>query len=574
MRLSLGLGAVGLLCLAASTCLLAETVGPVKADTTLWRLALEARPDEHVSMPQVIYALWQQNPHAFRQNNLHHLIQGAVLTPPSREQMLATDAATAKTWYYAQLAEQPLPSHAKPTTSTLVSTRRDNGSATAALSPPPATSADINSNKNAMVIAELDTPDADVSPLTTRVSPAVSVAAATALAESTSSRDTHATPQHPTTAKGSWRVQHEFAAEQRYFNRSGMQGAAHFHSLLSYRGQWSYEDVSRRHNVNIEPYLRWHQRDSDSHLVDLQQAYWRYIGTGWEVKAGIDTVFWGVTESQHLVDVINQTDVTAGVELEAKLGQPMLSLRRTGKAGTLDIYVLPYFRERQFPAPAGRLGPPLRVNQDLTWYESSDGKHNLDVALRYSQRFAGMDVGLSFFSGNNREPLLQPTPSGELQSLYYQMEQYGVDLQWVQGEWLWKLESIYRRTGYAEYVAATGGFEYTQIGAFAQVWDLGWIAEYQYDSRGAQATLPGQNDLFLGWRLALNDLAGSDFLVGVLQDLDNKQSRSMKLEGSTRLSDSMRLSVHAWLFQTDDPLDRLFLLKRDDYIALQLSYYF
>lgn len=574
MRLSLGLGAVGLLCLAASTCLLAETVGQVKADTTLWRLALKARPDEHVSMPQVIYALWQQNPHAFRQNNLHHLIQGAVLTSPSREQMLATDAATAKTWYYAQLAEQPLPSHTKTVTSTLGSLRDGNNAVTSVSAQQPVTRADNNSNTHTEIITAPDTSDNSVSPVIATVAQAGSRDDSEASADTTGSRDAYAAAPKNTTAKGSWRVQHEFAAEQRYFNRTGMQGAAHFHSLLSYRGQWSYEDATRRHNVNIEPYLRWHQRDSDSHLVDLQQAYWRYIGTGWEVKAGIDTVFWGVTESQHLVDVINQTDVTAGVELEAKLGQPMLSLRRTGKVGTLDIYVLPYFRERQFPAPAGRLGPPLRVNQDLTWYESSDGKHNLDVALRYSQRFAGMDVGLSFFSGNNREPWLQLTPSGELQSLYYQMEQYGVDLQWVQGEWLWKLESIYRRTGYAEYVAATGGFEYTQIGAFAQVWDLGWIAEYQYDSRGDQATLPGQNDLFLGWRLALNDLAGSDFLVGVLQDLDNKQSRSMKLEGSTRLSDNMRLSVHAWLFQTDDPFDRLYLLKRDDYIALQLSYYF
>lgn len=542
-----------LLCFLMASPAFAATLGPVTSDTTLWRLAMQARPDERVSMPQVVQALWQHNPQAFREQNVHHLIQGAVFTVPSREQMLALDAAEAQRWYNTQLAQQRLPkplTAGRPTTTTesaVVANQIQNIVAA------PAGSVALLPD-NTVVAAQHSTPPIKA-PETTNAEPGRQMAA-------------------PNTPQGNWRLQHELGWEQRLFGSGGLQQAAKSHALLSYRGQWSYEDASRRHNVNVEPYLRWHQHDSDSHLIDLQQAYWRYIGTGWEIKAGIDTVFWGVTESQHLVDVINQSDLTAGVEMEAKLGQPMLNLRRSGSAGTFDIYVLPYFRERQFPAPAGRLAPPARVNHDLAWYESSDAKHNLDVALRYTQRFAGMDLGLSFFSGNNREPLLQPTPSGELQPLYWQMEQYGLDLQWVQGDWLWKLESIYRRTGFAEYVAATGGFEYSQIGVLEQVWDLGWILEYQYDSRDETATLPGQNDLFLGWRLALNDLAGTEFLFGVLQDLDNQQSRSIKLEGSMRLSDNLRLSINGWLFKSDEPQDTLYWLRRDDYLALQLSYYF
>lgn len=551
MQQSTRLWCFNLLCLLLVSPASATTLGPVTADTTLWRLAVQARPDEQVSMPQVIQALWQQNPQAFRGNNLHHLSQGAVLTLPSREQMLALDAVAAKDWYYAQLAQQTLPRQqitvksatALLTTETSVAVTAEN---TAAVSTETVNTAVAFGRRSVVPPATAIT--------TTQPATTVQV--------------------RQTAPQGNWRLQHELGWEQRLFGSSGLQQVAKSHTLLSYRGQWSYEDASRRHNVNIEPYLRWHQRDSDSHLIDLQQAYWRYIGSGWEIKAGIDTVFWGVTESQHLVDVINQTDLTAGLDMEAKLGQPMLNLRRSGSVGTFDIYLLPFFRERQFPAPAGRLAPPLQVNHDLAWYESSDGKHNLDVALRYTQRFAGLDLGLSFFSGNNREPLLQATPSGELQPLYWQMEQYGADLQWVQGDWLWKLESIYRRTGFAEYVAATGGFEYSQIGVLEQVWDLGWIVEYQYDSRGKAATLPGQNDLFLGWRLALNDLAGTEFLLGVLQDLDQQQSRSIKLEGSMRLSDNLRLSINGWLFKSDNPQDTLYFLRRDDYLALQLSYYF
>lgn len=60
----------------------------------------------------------------------------------------------------------------------------------------------------------------------------------------------------------------------------------------------------------------------------------------------------------------------------------------------------------------------------------------------------------------------------------------------------------------------------------------------------------------------------------MLQDLDNQQSRSIKLEGSMRLSDNLRLSINGWLFKSDEPQDTLYWLRRDDYLALQLSYYF
>ena len=89
---------IALLALALQQPAQAATLGPVDANTTLWRLALAARPDEQVTMPQVIYALWQHNPAAFRDQNLHYLLKGAQLTVPSREQMLATPAEQAHQW--------------------------------------------------------------------------------------------------------------------------------------------------------------------------------------------------------------------------------------------------------------------------------------------------------------------------------------------------------------------------------------------------------------------------------------------------------------------------------------------
>ncbi|MDX1392050.1 MAG: hypothetical protein R3241_06710, partial [Rheinheimera sp.] len=108
----------------------------------------------------------------------------------------------------------------------------------------------------------------------------------------------------------------------------------------------------------------------------------------------------------------------------------------------------------------------------------------------------------------------------------------------------------------------------------ASNWDLGWIAEYQYDSRDELAPVPGQHDLFIGGRFVANDAAGSEILLGLVQDLDNSASQSGKLEASMRLSNSLRLRLDAWFFRSELPLAPLYFIRRDDYLQLSLDYYF
>ena len=67
-----------------------------------------------------------------------------------------------------------------------------------------------------------------------------------------------------------------------------------------------------------------------------------------------------MTESVHLVNVINQADVLEEIDGSAKLGQPMANLSWIQDWGVLDFYVMPYFREASFPGVKSRLRPPLR----------------------------------------------------------------------------------------------------------------------------------------------------------------------------------------------------------------------
>jgi pilus assembly protein FimV len=53
--------------------------GPVKADETLWAIALKLRPSSDISVQQMMLALLKANPYAFFDNNINRLKKGFVL---------------------------------------------------------------------------------------------------------------------------------------------------------------------------------------------------------------------------------------------------------------------------------------------------------------------------------------------------------------------------------------------------------------------------------------------------------------------------------------------------------------
>ncbi|MDA7657788.1 hypothetical protein N8737_03705, partial [Verrucomicrobia bacterium] len=104
----------------------------------------------------------------------------------------------------------------------------------------------------------------------------------------------------------------------------------------------------------MTPFGRYDGADSERSHVDLREFHIQRIADQWEWRVGVSKVFWGVTESQHLVDVINQTDLVENVDGEDKLGQPMVNLSWiSDQAGVIDLFYLPYFRERTFPGRGG-----------------------------------------------------------------------------------------------------------------------------------------------------------------------------------------------------------------------------
>lgn len=346
---------------------------------------------------------------------------------------------------------------------------------------------------------------------------------------------------------------------------------------LSAEPEYYIESDSGRDSLLFKLFIRIDSADSGRTHFDVRELMWQHVGDTWELRAGIGKVFWGVTEGQHLVDIINQTDLVESSDGEDKLGQPMVNLALIQDWGTVNVFVLPGFRERTYPGVEGRLRTTPRVDADGARYESSAKDRHIDVALRYAHYFGDFDVGISHFYGTSREPrfVTSLTSGGEvvLVPQYDLIHQSGIDIQLTRDAWLWKLETI-RRSGHGSpFVAATGGFEYTLFGVMESAVDIGILGEYLYDSRGEVGGGALQNDMLTGARLAFNDEQDTNVLFGVISDLDNG-TKLVSLEASRRLGDSWKLSLEARLFFDVDNADPLFTVRRDDYLQIQLARFF
>lgn len=362
-------------------------------------------------------------------------------------------------------------------------------------------------------------------------------------------------------------------AESRlFFDDSSLQNSL----LLEPEFYWSSESGNDAFTLKL--FGRIDDTDDERSHGDIREALWLHVGDTWEFRAGIGKVYWGVTESNHLVDIINQTDLVESVDGEQKLGQPLLQFTTIQNWGVLDAFVLPGFRERTFAGTDAHLSGLLRIDSDAAYYEDRRGQKHIDYALRYSHAIDVFDIGVSYFLGTNRDPHLVASASVNGQTLlrpyYDQISQLGIDVQATVGDWLWKLEAIHRDDSVRDFGAITAGFEYTWVGIGDTVVDMGLLSEISRDSRNDQAPTPSERDIFVGARFTFNDIQSTDLLVGYSQALDYSDSYSAIIEGSRRLGDAWKVTVDARLFQSKRSSDPVYQFNDDDYASLSLEYYF
>ena len=339
-----------------------------------------------------------------------------------------------------------------------------------------------------------------------------------------------------------------------------------------------------RQSLLFTPFLRLDSADDRRSHFDVRELLYQRVFDEAELRVGIGRVFWGVTESYHLVDVINQTDLVENVDREDKLGQPLVNLTLIRDWGALDFFVLPGFRERTYPGRNGRLRSEPFVDTSRATYESGAGRDRIDYAVRWSNAIGDFDIGVAHFHGTSREPLLHAacatppcnpfTGQGYVFAPRYEVvHRTSLDLQATRDATLWKLEMLHESGQGDSYLAWVAGFEYTWFGINESDLDLGLLVEHLFDGRGGYAPHPLENDVFAGMRLAFNDEASTELLAGVVSDAEG-DSTALNLEASRRIGVYWKVELEARAWNGVEHDDPMFPLRRDDYVQLTLSRFF
>ena len=371
----------------------------------------------------------------------------------------------------------------------------------------------------------------------------------------------------------------EFSGELSFEARSYLERGAYGNTVLGdfsiilqpeYAVAWE-ED---RKVVSFEPFIRFSSLDDERTHGDIREL--SFVGSWdlFELRIGISKVFWGVTESQHLVDVINQTDLVESPDGEDKLGQPMVNFVYVNEYGNFEFFILPYFRERTFSGYDGRFRTNLVVDGESPIYLHGDEESHIDGAIRWSHYLGGLDWAISYFEGTDREPTLKANLIGtKLVPVYGQSKQASLELQYVVGDWLLKSEVLSKDSDQnGNYWAMVAGFEYT-FANYYQGMDVGVLYEYLYDDRGESSGSGLDDASFVGSRIALNDEKSLEFLVGGIVEHETGKLSNAFIESSRRINENWKWTIEGSFFAKPKSGSFLEKIKRDDYLQGSLSYF-
>lgn len=364
----------------------------------------------------------------------------------------------------------------------------------------------------------------------------------------------------------------KIGAEDRFFFNNGVyEGQKRNYVSFALQPEYSVKWHDDKFLLKVTLFGRYDVYDTRRTHADIRELYWQVVKNNHELSIGIKKIFWGVTESAHLVNVINQTDIVESFDGDEKLGQPMVHYSYQSKQGTFDLFIMPYFRKPTFPGRHGRLRTPFLINKSTISFESSMEEYRPDLAFRWSHYIGKFDFGLSHFYGTSRQPLIASLEN--FQPVFAIVNQTGLDVQATTGSMLWKFEAVFNTNHAKDYTALAAGFEYTLGNVDGKGLDIGLLSEYLYDSRDNLALTSLQNDVFAGTRLAFNNTQDSQLLAGAIFDVE-RHTWLFSVEGSQRIKESWKIELEGRFFENVSDEEFVYFLRRDSFMRVGVNKYF
>lgn len=368
--------------------------------------------------------------------------------------------------------------------------------------------------------------------------------------------------------------------------------------------KFTYDDEKNFRTV-LHPRIRVDFLDFSRNRYLPNESHLVFYTPRLEVKAGLDVVSWGVSNSFNPTDLINRRDFEYNFYDPEKMGELLVSLKSTfPRVGPVDeltahFLLLPLFQkaplpelDTRFPIRGDANGVPFTVTDQQ---ESPDYPEAVGAALHLKGTLKGADMALFYYHGPERDPgyrlIIDSSGTLRLEPFYYSIDAVGGNFEVPFKNLLFHLEAVVKSTASNDpkphevafeeteaiptsYATFIPGLDYTLTGGLGGG-EIEVTMEYLIDTdqgENLRNFRPFQNDLFVGSRWRFNDRRDSKIEAGVIKDLTNREAVFL-FEGSTKIYRELRAALRGVVVNRDlSHTTPLSFFDNNSYVSLKVSY--
>ncbi len=311
--------------------------------------------------------------------------------------------------------------------------------------------------------------------------------------------------------------------------------------------------------------------DKNRRYVDFNDLYYLYNFENSDILIGRTTLFWGALEFYNISDVFNSKDFLDDLfDYSSKLGSWNIAYTRYFENSEISI-ITKLYEERQKMQDLKSINYFFLLPYDDDLITQKD-RFRPTIFLKYSGFGDEIQIDYSFIYqngyDNQRYMIVQ---NGKLRQNAYLVNKLLGFLTLVIDDTIYKAEAAFAKSDdkkVSDYVQFGVGIEHTLYGIWDKK-DLGLLLEYYRYESDQKIQNFFENDLVIGTRILINDVASSSILAGLDIDLENKE-KIFILKYDTRVFDSYKL---VFSYQKLSP-KRDSIFKELDQIKFEFSYYF
>lgn len=367
-----------------------------------------------------------------------------------------------------------------------------------------------------------------------------------------------------------------------------------------------WDDYSSKVSLNA----RYDDQDPSRKLIWAEDVYLKYQATeNSTISAGLQVFTFSYMEAFHPLDEMNARIIDISVVNSEKIGEPFLGFQTFAWEGDFKFFLLPYPMRPVLPGKDSRLNLPNDFEQGR-WIgqEGEEDDVSNHFFASFEKTFDSLDLLLLTSKGMDRSRLLVgtidysvfgnsafPDTANVFTPFYFERylsganAVYNFDSFQVKGSvaysyYLSDDEILVARSETEFYTVTPSDYTALALGVEKPITHSGGIdstllVEYQtiFSDTQDRESFVLQNDLFLAWRLNLNDINSKQITLSSMVDLESSElSGFAQLSYSQRFFESWKLefAVLDYFIPEDAPLSGLGFFRDKENATLKIQKYF